>query len=154
MLLFLAGPMVARERHLHWLYLPLLRGKYVISKLCLFFLLLIHGAFLLLTPHAYSFISLLIFFWQSKYKEDTSATRPILLDELELEVHSFLSHAFSLPRVAMCFLVPPPPLFCIFIYFFYLNICLSFFFLLIFSFRLIPSPFLFITPRVGKFLML
>ena len=57
--LLLARPMAARERHLHQLHLPLLSGEYVISKLCLFFLLLIHGAFLLLTPHVYSFISLL-----------------------------------------------------------------------------------------------
>ena len=61
MLLFLARPMAARERHLHQLHLPLLSGEYVISKLYLFFLLLIHGAFLLLTPHVYSFISLLFF---------------------------------------------------------------------------------------------
>ena len=41
---------------------------------------------------------------KSKHKEDTSATYPILLDELELEVHSFPLHAFSLPHVAVCFL--------------------------------------------------
>ena len=153
MLLFLARPMAARERHLHQLHLPLLSGEYVISKLYLFFLLLIHGAFLLLTPHVYSFISLLflkknlfiylfIFYYyyylQSKYKEDTSATCPILFNEPELEVHSFPSNAFSLPRVAMYFF-PFSFFACLFISSFYLNIYLPSF-SSSFFFRLISSP--------------
>ena len=32
------GPAAAKGRHLHHLYLPLLRGEYVISKRCLFFI--------------------------------------------------------------------------------------------------------------------
>ena len=61
-MLLLAGPTAVRERYLHQLHMPLPRGEYVICKLCLFFLLLIHRAFLRLTPHAYLFISLLPFF--------------------------------------------------------------------------------------------
>ena len=51
-----------------------------------------------------SFFFSFFFSQKSKHKEETSATYPILLDEPELEVHSFPLHAFSLPRVAMCFL--------------------------------------------------
>ena len=98
-----------------------------------------------------SFIFIIIFM-QSKYKKDTSATNPILLDEPELEVHSFHSHAFSLPYVAMCFL----SFSFLHVYLFLLLALTSVFLLslLLFSFKLIPSPFLFITPRVGMFLLL
>ena len=42
--------------------------------------------------------------WQSKHKEDTSATCPILLDEPKFEVHPFPLHASSLPCFLMLFL--------------------------------------------------
>ena len=89
---------------------------------------------------------------QSKYKEDTSTTNPMLLDEPELKVHSFPSHAFSLPHVAICFLSS----YFLHVYLFLLPTLTSTFLLslLLFSFRLIPSPFLFITLRIGKFLLL
>ena len=49
----------------------------------------------------------LFFSWQSKHKEDTSTTHPILLDELKLEVYPFVLHAFPLPCVTMCSISPP-----------------------------------------------
>ena len=153
MLLLLVGPVAERGRHLYHPSLPLPRREYVISKLYFFFILLICGAFLWTTPHVYSFIIFFFFAssssWQSKHKEDTSATYPILLDEPELEVHSFPLHAFSLPRVALCFL------FLLHIYLFLLPALTSTFFLsLPFFFRLILSPFLYITLQVRKFLLL
>ena len=48
--------------------------------------------------------------WQSKYKEDTSATHPILLDNPEAEVHSF--PFFTFPYLCM----HPCSLFYIYIY--------------------------------------
>ena len=59
--------------------------------------------------HAYSSSSSSFFFfsflpWQSKHKEDTSATHPLLLDEPKFEVHPFSLHAFSLPSIVVCFL--------------------------------------------------
>ena len=56
--------------------------------------------------HSSLFFFFFFFFFsqKSKHKEETSPTYPILLDEPELEVHSFPLHAFSLPRVAVCFL--------------------------------------------------
>ena len=142
--------MAAKERHLHQLHLPLLRGEYVISKPCLFLSFTYSWGFP--ATHSTGILIYLspLFFWQSKYKEDTSATHPILLDEPELEVHSFPLHAFSLPCVAMCFLFPPPFFTCLFIssaltsaflFFFF-----SFFFSPFLSFRLTLSPILFITP--------
>ena len=101
--------------------------------------------------HMYTHSSLFFFFssWQSKHKEDTSITYPILLDEPELKVHSFPLHAFSLPRVALCFL------FLLHIYLFLLPALTSAFFLsLPFFFRLIPSPLLYIALQVRKFLLL
>ena len=75
---------------------------------------LIHEAFLRPTPHTYLFISplcsFLYFFitsWQSKRKEDTSSTHPILLDKMELEVYPVLLHAFPMSHVTVCsFFVP------------------------------------------------
>ena len=151
MLLLLVGPVAERGRHLYHPSLPLPRREYVISKLYFFFILLICGAFLWATPHVYSLISFFFFFssWQSKHKEDTSITYPILLDEPELKVHSFPLHAFSLPRVALCFL------FLLHIYLFLLPALTSAFFLsLPFFFRLISSPLLYIALQVRKFLLL
>ena len=127
MLLLLAGSVTARERHLHHLHLPLLRGEYVISNLSSSLFFLIHGAFLQPTPHAHllpPFIYIYIYIYisrQSKHKEDTTATHPILLNELELEVYSSLSHAFSLPCVTMC----SPSFFIIIHHFFFLHAYLS-----------------------------
>ena len=83
---------------------------------------------------------------QSKHKEDTTATHPILLNELELEVYSSLSHAFSLPCVTMC----SPSFFIIIHHFFFLHAYLSLlnihllsfsFFFFFYAFRLTLSPF-------------
>ena len=62
--------------------------------------------------HVYLFPFL---FWQSKHKEDTFATRPILLNEPELEVCLSLSflHAFPLPCVIMCPISFSPFSFCV-----------------------------------------
>ena len=87
--------------------------------------------------------------WQSKHKEDTSTTRPILLDEPELEVYPFLLHAFPLSRVTMCSF-----LFLFFFYFFfYISLFIlpsSLLFSFFFFFRLTPIPFLFITLQVRR----
>ena len=152
MLFFLAGPTAVRGRHLHHPHLPLPRGEYVISKLY-FFLYFTYLWGFLAANSICILIHLFFFSWQSNHNDDTSATRPILLDELELEVHSFPSHAFSSPCVAMCFLFP------LHVYLSLLlaltsTIFLSLPFLFFFFFRLNLSPFLFITPRVGKFLLL
>ena len=76
--------MAARERHLLRPYLPLPRGEYVIFKICFFFILVIYWAFLRLT-----LCTCFLLIKQFKYKEDTYATRPILLDEPKVEVHPF-----------------------------------------------------------------
>ena len=162
MLLLLARPLAVKGRHLHHLHLLPPRGEYVISKLCFFFILLIYGAFLRLTPHVYSFIFLLFFFFFSFL--DNLSTRRTLLPPAPYYLtspnwsYSFPSHTFSLPHVAMCFLFLSFSFFFFFlhVYLFLLPALTSAFLLslLLFSFRLFPSPFLFITLRVRKFLHL
>ena len=55
--------------------------------------------------YTYSFLLFFFFLlpWQSKHKEETSATCPILLDEPKFEVHPFPLHASSLPFFSCCF---------------------------------------------------
>ena len=147
--------MAARKRHLHHPHLPLPRGEYIISKLHLFLYftylwdfhvanstcILIH-----LSPFPFFFLP-----WQSKHKEDTSTTRPILLDEPEFEIHSFPLHAFALPCVLVCSFFSFA---CLFIPSFCINTCSlpsfssssSPFLFFYFFKRLILSHFLFITP--------
>ena len=107
MLLLPIGLVAIKERRLHQPSLPPPRGEYVISKFHHFFILIIYRAFLWLIPYVYLFLFFFFFFilpWQSKHKEDTSATYPILLDEPKFKVHPFPLHASSLPRVLMLFL--------------------------------------------------
>ena len=68
--------------------------------------------------------------WQSKYKEDTSATCPILLDEPEFEVHSFPflylcmhPHSLSLSHVIIYCL---SSFFFLFFFFFFACLFISF----------------------------
>ena len=112
MLFLLARPKVARGRHLLLLHPPLLRGEYVISNFSsssLFF----YRVFSAVNPIyllAYSLLIVFSFLLQSKHKEDTSVTRPILLDEPKFEVcpplFPFLLfpllHIFPSPRVINC----------------------------------------------------
>ena len=74
-----------------------------------------------LYPFSKKKIIIIITFWQSKCKEDTSATQSILLDKLKLEAYPFLLHAFQLSRVTchssflpffflFCFQADPKPL--------------------------------------------
>ena len=89
--------------------------------------------------------------WQSKHKEDTSTTCPILLDEPEFKIHSFPLHEFALPRVVVCSFFSFA---CLFIPSFCINTCSlpsfssssSPFLFFYFFKRLILSHFLFITP--------
>ena len=128
MLLLLARPLAVKGRHLHHLHLLPPRGEYVISKLCFFFILLIYGAFLLLTPHVYSFIFLLFFFFFSFL--DNLSTRRTLLPPApyyltspnwsyipSLRIHF---HCHMLPCAFSFFLSFFFPFFCMFIYFFFL----------------------------------
>lgn len=82
--------------------------------------LVIYWAFLRLT-----LCTCFPFIWQSKYKEETSTTRPIPLDEPEVEVHSF--SLFTFPYLCM-----HPLYFCV---------CSPFFLLWYPLFRSIPSLF-------------
>ena len=115
MLLILAGPEVAKGRHLHHLRFPPLRGEYVISNLASssFFsysrgLPKANPTYILIyLPSLCSFLYFFITSWQSKRKEDTSSTHPILLDKMELEVYPVLLHAFPMSHVTVCsFFVP------------------------------------------------
>ena len=119
-MLLLAGLEATRGRHLPHLRLPPLRGEYVISNCTSSPFFLIHRAFSVANPiyiFTYFFHFVHFFFFQSKHKEDTFATRPILLDGLELEVYLSLFHV--LPCVIMCLVSFAPFLFvcvCIYIY--------------------------------------
>lgn len=92
--------MVARERHLPQFHMLLLRGEYVIFNF-LFVFILIHWCFCLQLT-LYVHLSLL---WLSKHKEDTSATHPIILDEVGVSFF-FYSTFFFLTSFAFCFLSP------------------------------------------------
>ena len=78
------------------------------------------------------FFVFLITSWQFKYKEDTSATHPILLDEPKLEVYPSLLHAFPLSCVSMCNLFS--------FFFFIIIIHSSLFFSLFICFQTGPEP--------------
>ena len=104
MLFLLARPKVARGRHLLLLHPPLLRGEYVISNFSSFSLFF-YRVFSTANPIyllAHSLLIVFSFLLQSKHKEDTSVTRPILLDEPKFKIHSFPLHEFALPRVVVC----------------------------------------------------
>ena len=152
MLLILAGPEVAKGRHLHHLRFPPLRGEYVISNLASssFFsysrgLPKANPTYILIyLPSLCSFLYFFITSWQSKRKEDTSSTHPILLDKMELEVYPVLLHAFPMSHVTVCsFFVP------FFLYIYHHSSFLPLFFFFFF-FRPTLSPFLFITLRVRR----
>ena len=161
MLLLLAGPAVARERHLHHLHLPLLRGEYVISNLTSSLFIFIHGTFLWPTPYAYLFISplsylfiyLFITSWQSNIRKILLPPTLSYLTSLSWRYISPLCMHFHC-HVLPCVLSPFSLSFIIFFLHAYLsafNIYLfssSFFsfFFFFYAFRLTSSPFLFITP--------
>ena len=129
MLPFLVGLEAARGRRLHLLRLRPPRRKYVISNFASSLFFLIHKAFLRLIPYACLLISFpffFFFFWQSKHKEDTSATHPILPNKLKLEVYPFLLHAFPMSHVTTC------SFFCSFLLYIYISL------------PILPSPLLFL----------
>ena len=125
-LLLLAGPKAVRGRFLHLLRLPPQRGEYVISNFASSLFFLIHRIILWLTPYACLLISLLVVssFLQFKHNEDTSITRPILLDKPEFEVCYFLLHVFLLSCVIMC-PISFSPFFFFFCIYIYIYICIT-----------------------------
>ena len=94
----------------------------------------------------FNIISCSLFPLQSKHNEDALVTRPILLDELEFEVHLF---SFLLPPLFFFARVSSAVYFCL-IHLLKSSLDLHIFFFS--SSRMSPSLFLYTTPRPRSFL--
>ena len=118
MLLLLAGPKVAKGKHLLLLHPPLLRWKYVISNFISSSLFL-YRAFLRLTPYTcwliLFFLSSLFFYSLSTKRTHLSPTLYCLMSLSLRYVYLFFSlpflHLFPLPCVIDCPISPSPLLF-------------------------------------------
>ena len=155
--------MATRRRHLHHPICHYREENILSLNFTSFFILLIYGASLWLTPHVYSFISLpsLFFFFLGSlstrrtflpltpYCLMSPSLRYILFPCMHLRCHVLLCALFSLLHVYLFLpFVLIPTLFLPFLF------LLLLFFLIFFLKRLILSPFLFITPQAGNFLLL
>ena len=161
MLFLLARPKVAKGRYLLLLHPPLLRGEYVISNFSSFSLFFYRVFFAANRIYllAHSLLIVFSFLLQSKHKEDTSVTHPILLDEPKFEVcpplFPFLLfpllHIFPLPRIINC-PISLSHLLSASSIIMHCSPFLFFFFFCFTFFRLNPSLSPYITPWPRKFL--